>query len=59
MSPERSEWDYISWEETIRLLRSPANARRLVESIAEAETAVAADLPGNSPQSLGSCRRES
>ena len=26
--------DYDSWQETIYLLRSPANARRLMESIA-------------------------
>jgi antitoxin YefM len=32
-----SEEDYTSWQETIYLLRSPANARRLAESIAEAE----------------------
>jgi antitoxin YefM len=32
-----SEQDYTSWQETIYLLRSPANARRLAESIAEAE----------------------
>ncbi|QPP09224.1 type II toxin-antitoxin system prevent-host-death family antitoxin [Streptomyces bathyalis] len=32
-----SEEDYSSWQETIYLLRSPANARRLSESIAEAE----------------------
>lgn len=29
--------DFASWQETIHLLRSPANARRLAESIAEAE----------------------
>lgn len=32
-----SEEDFSSWQETIYLLRSPANARRLAESIAEAE----------------------
>ncbi|HET6635517.1 MAG TPA: type II toxin-antitoxin system prevent-host-death family antitoxin [Streptomyces sp.] len=32
-----SEEDFTSWQETIYLLRSPANARRLAESIAEAE----------------------
>ncbi|WP_410537925.1 type II toxin-antitoxin system Phd/YefM family antitoxin [Streptomyces sp. KL2] len=32
-----SEEDFASWQETIYLLRSPANARRLAESIAEAE----------------------
>ncbi|MDH2409699.1 type II toxin-antitoxin system Phd/YefM family antitoxin [Streptomyces chitinivorans] len=32
-----SEEDFASWQETIHLLRSPANARRLAESIAEAE----------------------
>ncbi|OEU88225.1 antitoxin [Streptomyces abyssalis] len=32
-----SEEDYSSWQETIYLLRSPANARRLAESVAEAE----------------------
>jgi antitoxin YefM len=29
--------DYSSWEETAYLMRSPANARRLLESIAEIE----------------------
>jgi len=32
-----SEEDFSSWQETIYLLRSPANARRLADSIAEAE----------------------
>lgn len=32
-----SEDDFTSWQETIYLLRSPANARRLAESVAEAE----------------------
>lgn len=32
-----SEEDFTSWQETIYLLRSPANARRLAESVAEAE----------------------
>lgn len=32
-----SEEDFSSWQETIYLMRSPANARRLAESIAEAE----------------------
>ncbi|MDT0380885.1 type II toxin-antitoxin system prevent-host-death family antitoxin [Streptomyces sp. DSM 42041] len=32
-----SEEDYTSWQETIYLMRSPANARRLAESVAEAE----------------------
>lgn len=32
-----SEEDFSSWQETIYLLRSPANARRLAESVAEAE----------------------
>lgn len=32
-----SEEDYSSWQETVYLLRSPANARRLAESTAEAE----------------------
>ncbi|MBW1596850.1 type II toxin-antitoxin system Phd/YefM family antitoxin [Streptomyces sp. JJ38] len=32
-----SEEDYASWQETMYLMRSPASARRLVESIAEAE----------------------
>ncbi|MEE1745431.1 type II toxin-antitoxin system Phd/YefM family antitoxin [Streptomyces sp. NPDC006641] len=32
-----SEEDFTSWQETIYLLRSPANARRLLDSIAEAE----------------------
>ena len=31
--------EFRSWEETIHLLRSPANAARLMESIAELETA--------------------
>ena len=29
--------EFASWEETLHLLRSPANARRLQESIAEFE----------------------
>ncbi|SFJ82415.1 type II toxin-antitoxin system Phd/YefM family antitoxin [Streptomyces pini] len=33
----RPEEDFASWQETIHLLRSLANARRLAESIAEAE----------------------
>ncbi len=37
-----SEEDFTSWQETIYLLRSPANARRLAESIAEAEEGRAA-----------------
>ncbi|MFH8471704.1 type II toxin-antitoxin system Phd/YefM family antitoxin [Streptomyces sp. NPDC018000] len=46
-----SEEDFASWEETIYLLRSPANARRLLDSIAEAEAGKTeyrelADLPG-------------
>ncbi|MFP8904948.1 type II toxin-antitoxin system Phd/YefM family antitoxin [Streptomyces atacamensis] len=32
-----SEEDFASWQETIYLLRSPANARRLAKSIVEAE----------------------
>ncbi|MFP8960126.1 type II toxin-antitoxin system Phd/YefM family antitoxin [Streptomyces nanhaiensis] len=32
-----SEEDFAPWQETTYLLRSPANARRLAESIAEAE----------------------
>lgn len=32
-----SEEDYMAWQETIYLLRSPVNARRLAESVAEAE----------------------
>lgn len=32
-----SEEDFTSWQETIYLLRSPANARRLLDSVAEAE----------------------
>lgn len=32
-----SEEDYSSWTETMHLLRSPKNARRLLDSIAEAE----------------------
>ncbi len=32
-----SEEDFSSWTETVRLLRSPKNARRLLDSIAEAE----------------------
>ena len=32
-----SEEDFASWQETIYLMRSPANARRLLDSIAEAE----------------------
>lgn len=32
-----SEDDFTSWQETIYLLRSPVNARRLAESVAEAE----------------------
>ena len=30
--------EFASWEETLHLLRSPANAKRLMESIAEFET---------------------
>ena len=33
-----SEEDFTSWQETIYLMRSPANARRLLESIAEVES---------------------
>jgi hypothetical protein len=29
--------DFSSWTETVHLLRSPKNARRLLDSIAEAE----------------------
>jgi antitoxin YefM len=32
-----AEEDFASWQETIYLKRSPANARRLAESVAEAE----------------------
>jgi antitoxin YefM len=32
-----SEEDFSSWTETVHLLRSPKNARRLLDSIAEAE----------------------
>ncbi|MEU1670157.1 type II toxin-antitoxin system prevent-host-death family antitoxin [Streptomyces sparsogenes] len=32
-----SEEDFNSWTETVHLLRSPKNARRLLDSIAEAE----------------------
>ena len=32
-----SEEDFSSWHETVHLLRSPANARCLAESVAEAE----------------------
>lgn len=32
-----SEEDYESWVETMHLLRSPRNARRLLESIEQAE----------------------
>ncbi|MFJ8748449.1 type II toxin-antitoxin system Phd/YefM family antitoxin [Streptomyces sp. NPDC102441] len=32
-----SEEDFASWQETICLMRSTANARRLLESIAEVE----------------------
>ncbi|EST23514.1 hypothetical protein N566_25670 [Streptomycetaceae bacterium MP113-05] len=32
-----SEEDFASWQETIYLRRSPANARRLAQSVAEAE----------------------
>ncbi|MCL8012892.1 type II toxin-antitoxin system Phd/YefM family antitoxin [Streptomyces sp. AS02] len=32
-----SEADFASWQETIYLMRSPANARHLLESVAEAE----------------------
>lgn len=32
-----SEQDVASWQETIYLMRSPANARRLLESLAEVE----------------------
>ncbi|MFI0781137.1 type II toxin-antitoxin system Phd/YefM family antitoxin [Streptomyces sp. NPDC021212] len=32
-----SEEDFTSWTETVHLLRSPKNARRLLDSIAEAE----------------------
>ena len=30
--------DYESWQETLHLLRSPANARRLLDSVAGART---------------------
>ncbi|MGN5635559.1 type II toxin-antitoxin system Phd/YefM family antitoxin [Streptomyces sp. AC154] len=45
-----SEEDFASWQETIYLTRSPANARRLLDSIAEAEAGTAqyrelVDLP--------------
>ncbi|MGV9389713.1 type II toxin-antitoxin system Phd/YefM family antitoxin [Streptomyces olivaceus] len=32
-----SEEDFTAWTETVHLLRSPKNARRLLDSIAEAE----------------------
>lgn len=32
-----SEEDFTAWTETVHLLRSPRNARRLLDSIAEAE----------------------
>ncbi|WP_372343604.1 type II toxin-antitoxin system Phd/YefM family antitoxin [Streptomyces sp. KL116D] len=31
---EASDEDYDAWQETIYLLRSPANARRLMEAVA-------------------------
>ncbi|WP_128375835.1 type II toxin-antitoxin system Phd/YefM family antitoxin [Streptomyces cavernae] len=34
--------DYESWQETIYLLRSPANARRLMEAVARDKTGAAA-----------------
>lgn len=36
-----SEEDFNSWTETLHLLRSPRNARRLLDSIAEAEAGLA------------------
>ncbi|MEU6817304.1 type II toxin-antitoxin system prevent-host-death family antitoxin [Streptomyces sp. NPDC046860] len=34
--------DYESWQETVYLLRSPANARRLMEAVARDKAAAAA-----------------
>ncbi|MCB5167299.1 type II toxin-antitoxin system prevent-host-death family antitoxin [Streptomyces bambusae] len=36
--------DYDAWQETVYLLRSPANARRLMEAVAR-DRAAAGDLP--------------
>jgi antitoxin YefM len=36
--------DYDSWQETVYLLRSPANARRLMEAVAR-DRAAGSDVP--------------
>jgi antitoxin YefM len=38
--------DYDSWQETIYLLRSPANARRLMEAVARDKEGAAMDRHG-------------
>ena len=36
-----SEEEFAGWEETVHLLRSPANAARLMESVAQADAGAA------------------
>ncbi|MEU6660840.1 type II toxin-antitoxin system prevent-host-death family antitoxin [Streptomyces sp. NPDC046821] len=42
-----SEEAFASWQETIYLTRSPANARRLLDSIQEAEAGTPPGLQGH------------
>jgi len=46
--------DYDSWQETVYLLRSPENARRLMEAVARDKLmeAVARDKRSRSPESV-------
>ncbi|MGV9787228.1 type II toxin-antitoxin system Phd/YefM family antitoxin [Streptomyces sp. NPDC003435] len=46
--------DYESWQETVYLLRSPANARRLMEAVArDKAAATAATKPLDGPDHYG------
>ena len=47
--------DYQALEETAYLLRSPKNARRLLEAVAELESGIATTSDGEPPQPRG-CR---
>lgn len=47
--------DYDSWQETVYLLRSPENARRLMEAVARDK--VAQNAPGGHPTTIDELRR--